>query len=686
MLASVSTMSGVTSITLTERLPFAGGQSLGPAGAYERIVGRVHYAVDPRRAANLPVTDIAHAPVDQSGLVRFSGDVMILKPVDMARGNRRLLYEFINRGNTRLMRYNDAPATNDPLTLADAGNLFLMRRGYALVWSGWQGDLLPGNGRLLLGVPVATDQGRRITGRIAVEFVIDNPGVFSLPLSGYISTRSHPTVSLDTNEAVLTRRRYADSPRQVMPPGSWQFARYAGTGRPSPRIVDEFRGNEQVIVPSATDIFIPEGFRPGWIYELVYTAADPLVLGLGHVAVRDVVSFLRRDVSSNNPLAQDGSTVEKAYAFGRSQTGRSIRDFIYRGFNADLEGRRVFDCMHTHVAGAGLFDYNRFGNLVVSSSRQYEDHYNPADRFPFSYASTTDHFTGKTDAILKRPDTDPLVVHTQSASEYWVRRGSLVHTTTTGEDLEQPENVRIYAWLSTQHWSDPIIKEPKRGLRTNYFNIVRTSMLFRGLLDLIDRWATDGIAPPPSRFPKRSDGTLVSLAEWRLQFPSIPGIALPREPNRLEYMDYGPEAERGIVNRPPNVVDASGYTVLVPAVDADGNDRAGVLAPMVRAPLGTYTGWNLRSRPFAAGAMHQMYGSYIPFPESAEERENSNDPRQSILERYGSLEGYTQAIRRAAESLVAEGFMLEEDIPRVVADAADWSRPLHDVWLDLKAH
>lgn len=667
--------------TVTERLPFADGKSLGDAGAYERIVGRAHYAVDPRHPGNRDITDIGYAPVDKDGLIRFSGDVMILKPVEMARGNGRLVYEYVNRGNTRLFRYNDAPATNDPLTLADAGNLFLMRRGYVAMWSGWQGDLYPGNGRMLLDVPVARDGDKRITQRIATEFVVDAPGTYSLPLSGYISTRSNPSISLDTRDARLTRRRYPDSPRQEIAPTAWRFARFAGTGTPSARIIDEFRGNEQIILPSATDIFIEEGFKVGWIYELEYTACDPLVLGLGHAAVRDLLSFLRNDTSPANPLAENGKTVEKVYAFGRSQTGRSVRDFIYKGFNADTSGRRVFDAMHSHVAGAGLFDYNRFGNLVVSSSRQYEDHYNPSDRFPFSYAKTTDHFTGKTDAILKRPETDPLVLHTQSASEYWVRRGSLVHTTTTGEDLEQPETVRIYAWLSTQHWSDPIIKEPKRGIRASYFNIVRTSMFFRGALDLIDRWATDGIAPPPSRIPRRSDGTLVTFEEWKQSFPKIPGIALPRGPNRLEYLDYGPDADKGIVKRPPGVIDATGYTVQVPAVDADGNDRAGVLAPMVRAPLGTYTGWSLRARPNAAGYMHQMYGSYIPLPETPEEREATGDPRTSILERYGSKEGYVQAIEAAARALVAEGFMLEEDVPRAMAEALDWSRPLHDVGL-----
>lgn len=553
---------------------------------------------------------------------------------------------------------------------------------HTAVWSGWQGDLLAGNGRARLEVPVASQNGERITGRIAAEFIVDTPGVYSLPLSGYISTRSHPTVSLDTRDARLTRRRYPDSTREDIPATAWSFARYVGAGAPTRTVVDEFRGNEQLIEPSHTHIFLHAGFHRGWIYELEYTAADPLVLGLALPAVRDLLSFLRHDTTATNPLCDKGRSVAKVYGWGRSQTGRLIRHFLHRGFNADLAGRRVFDAVQSHVAGAGLFDFNRFASLVISSSRQYEDHHNAADQFPFSYGDATDHLTGRRDAILKRPDTDPLVIHTQSATEYWVRRGSLVHTTTDGSDLEQPENVRIYAWLSTQHWSDPMIKEPKKGFRASYMNIVRTSMLFRGVLEAMDRWASDGTPPPPSVYPRRGDGTLVPFEEWRVQFPAIPGVALPREPNRLELLDHGPDLASGILSkRPPVVIDARGYVLLVPAVDEDGIDRGGVLAPMAGAPLGTYTGWSIRGRHHGHGAMHNFYGSYIPFPETEEERMATGDPRPSILERYGSQAGYTEAIRQAARALVAAGFMIEEDIEQVVADSANWSRPLHDVGL-----
>lgn len=674
-------MSPTPRLEILKRIEFGDGKSFGDAGPYELLTIRAHYAVDPGHSGNRDITDMALAPVASDGLVHFSGDVAILKPKDLTRGNRRVFFEFVNRGNKRALQFfGDAPQTNDPRTFADAGDGFLLRRGYTVVWAGWQGDNLPGNERLLIDLPVAISEGKPVTGRIAVEFFNDRAApVYSLPLCGYISTRSHPTTSMDPRDAVLTRRRYQNSEREVVPPDGFAFARFHGDGAPTPLITEGGLVAEQVIIPSATDLFIKDGFQPGWLYELVYTASSPLVLGLGHAAVRDLISHLRYDTGAGNPLS--AAPVEKVYSWGRSQTGRHIRDYIYRGFNADTSNRRVFDGMLSHIAGAGRLDMNRFGNLVISSSRRHEAHYNPSDRFPFSYASCTDHLTGKTDAILKRPDTDPLVIHTHTASEYWYRRASLVHTDTKGNDLDQPDTVRIYHWSSSQHWANPLIPKPNRGVGTNYINIVMTSLLFRPLVDMMDAWASKGKAPPPSRYPQRKDGTLVPYAEWRKQFPVIPGTYIPGGPNELEHLDFGPRADQGIFDKwPPDVV-GDGYTVLVPAVDADGNDIAGVRAPMVQAPLGTYTGWNVRARGYSFGATYNFVGSYIPFPDTDEEREMLGDPRPSILGRYKSKDGYQKAIAAAANRLVKDGFLLAEDVDRTVAGAANWSRPVHDVRL-----
>ena len=669
-------------LSAVERTPFAEGHSFPGTGAYQKVAGRVRFAVDPTQRAQAGIVDIDKAPQDAGGLVHFTADFMLLKPVNVANGNRRLFFDWANRGNKRCLQFfNDAPGSNDPTTLAHAGNGFLMRRGYTVVWLAWQGDLLPGDGRQILDLPVAIDHGRPITGSVRVEFIAEQPGIMVYPLSGRVSTRSHPAVSRDTTKASLTRRRYPGDARVPVPCAGWQFARLEGGGG-----LDQ-QGTERAVVPSDTHIYLPSGFETGWIYELVYEARDPLVLGLGHVAVRDFVAFLKYEsedaAGQANPLREASSGIEKAYGWGRSQSGRCIRDFVHAGFNEDAQGRRVFDGVLPHVSGAGLMWMNhRFANVVTPAGQQYEDHYNAADRFPFSYASCKDHYSGKTDAILKRPPTDPLVLHTQSATEYWQRRGSLVHTDTQGNDLAQPATVRVYLWSSSQHFADPHTTAPTRGVCQQLFNVVRTSMLFRAMLEAMDAWASRGTPPPDSRVPRRADGTLITMAEWLRQFPRIPGVAVPSAPSDLPRLEFGQAFASGILQEPPTVLPGSGYAVLIPAVDADGNDVAGVRAPMVEAPLATYTGWNLRARRFGQGAMHEFTGSTIPLPDSPEERAATGDPRRSILDRYANSTAYAAAIRAAAERLVEERLMLAEDVEHAVAAALSWDRPRHDVRLD----
>jgi hypothetical protein len=634
------------------------------------LIGRAHYAVDPTAAANRPITDLALAPAGADGQVHFAGDVAILRPVDPALGNRRLFFDWGNRGNKRaLIYFNDAPASNDPRTAAHAGNGFLLRRGYTVVFGAWQGDLLAGDGRMLLDLPVAHENGRPVEGPVRVEYV-GRDGVAVLPLSGWASTRSHPVVAGSEAEALLTRRRYADAPREVVPREQWSFSRLEGG------VGLDAQGADKGVVPSRENLRVHGGFAPGWIYELTYIGGAPLVLGLAHAAVRDLVSHLRHDASDLI------GPVEKAYGWGRSQTGRAIRDFIHHGFNADTAGRRVFDGLMPHVSGGGRLNTNRFANLTVPAGQQHEDHYEPADIFPFAYAPCTDPHTHVTDAILKRPHSDPLVLHTQTATEYWQRRGSLVHTDCEGNDLAIPDTVRIYLWSGSQHAASPAMGAPGRGICQNLENVVATSALFRAMLDALDAWATDGTAPPPSRIPTRADGTLVSYAEWRRQFPAIPGTAVPSGPSVLHRLDYGPDADQGILSRqPPGVLTNQPYAVLVPAVDADGNEIAGVRAPMVQAPLATYTGWNLRARHQGHGAMHEFTGSTLPFAETEAERAMTGDPRPSIASRYADAAAYAEAIAAAARDLVAARLLLEEDVDRARSAAARWYFPRHDVRL-----
>ncbi len=666
-------------IRISERTAFARGHAFGQIGPYERLKGRIHFEINPFDSTYTGIVDLDKAPRNANGMVECAADLFILRPADAAKGNRRLFFDYGNRGNKRCLQYFcDAPGSNDPLTLEHAGNGFLFRRGYTVAWVAWEGDLLPGSGRMILNVPVASENNTPITGVVRTEFITLEPGQTSFPLSGFVSTHSYPTASMDTRTARLTKRRYATSGREGIASDAWAFARVEGGAG------IEILGKEVAVVPSRKHIYLPSGFEPGWIYELVYTARDPLVLGLGHAVVRDAVSFLRYgqkdDAGNENPL---NGRIDKAYAWGRSQTGRAVREFVYLGYNADTEARKVFEGVLPHVSGCGLMWMNhRFARVVNPAGQQYEDHHNIADRFPFSYAESTDHLTGKTDAILKHPESDPLIIHTQSATEYWQRRGSLVHTDTKGNDLEQPKNVRVYLWASSQHLADPLLKMPTKDPCLNYINVVATSMLFRAVLDAMDRWASDGTPPPDSRVPRRAEGTLVSFEEWRERFPQIPGLMLPMGPNRLPLLDYGPDADKGIISQePPKVVDAQGYAILVPAPDQDGNDLGGVLAPMAAAPLGTYTGWNLRARGQGHGAMYLFNGSYIPFAETPEERDATGDPRRSVLKRYGHAESYMRAIQAVAKELVAEGFMLEEDVARAVAEAKDFGRPRHDVRL-----
>lgn len=662
-------------IDIEERQSFADGMAFGDTGPYERLKGRVTFAVDPNAPEQAIITDIDKALTNTDGLVEFTADFIILKPVDPSKGNGRLFYDYGNRGSARALQFfNDGVGSNAPISAEHGGNGYLFRRGYTVLWAAWQGDILPGGGRLILDLPIAENpDGSPITGRVRTEFVVDTTGVDTFPVSGFITTRGHPSVSMNTENAQLTRRRSAKDKRQLIVSTDWAFARVErGLGL-------DGQGTEQAIIPSPIHVHTPDGFEPGWIYELVYEGRDPLVMGLGHAVVRDLVSFLKHGTEDSggtpNPLG-GGKGIQRAYSWGRSQTGRTIRDSIYLGFNDDGAGRKVFDGVLSHVAGAGRMWLNhRFAIGTCPAGQQYEAHDNPADRFPFAYGKCTDHVTGKTDAILKRPDTDPLVIHTQTGTEYWQRRGSLVHTDTEGNDLEPPANARVYLWSSSQHYADPLADRPKQGICQNLPNIVRTSMFFRAMLDALDAWASNGTEPPANQIPRRQDGTLVTFDEWRQQFPDIPDVSVPAAANSLSHFDFGADLETGILPQfPPLLAEEDAYSVLVPAVDNDGNDIAGVRAPMVAAPLATYTGWNVRSEGFGEGALHWFTGSTIGFAETEKQRKQANDPRPSVIERYGNASGYERAIEDAAKGLVEAGFILEEDTVRCCEYAKNWDQ------------
>src|SRR5579863_133856 len=338
-------------LSIQDRRPFADGHVFGATGAYEHLTGRVQFAADPKSTDFPAIVDLDKAPRTADGLVEYAADFCILKPADLAAGNRRLMFDYGNRGNKRILQFfNDAAGSNDPITLAHAGNGFLMRRGYSVVWLGWQGDLMPGDGRMVLDAPIASNAGQAITGTVRSEYIANAPGVFAFPLSGLALCRSYPTVSMDPGTARLTRRQYTDTAREEIPADAWSFAQVEQS-----QAVDGL-GTDRALVPSDRHVCVHAGFEPGWIYELIYEAKEPRVLGLAHLAVREFVSFLKhgdRDSAGGaNPLRERAVGMEKAYTWGRSQTGRCIRDFVYLGFNADSAGRKVFDGVMPHVAGA----------------------------------------------------------------------------------------------------------------------------------------------------------------------------------------------------------------------------------------------------------------------------------------------------------------------------------------------
>lgn len=652
-----------TRVEIQHREPFADGTQFGDVGTYERLAGRVYFALDPDDPANAAVTDLEYVPRNADGLVEYATDLYILKPVDLRAGNGRILYDVNNRGNKRILQFfNDAVHSNDPSAPQHAGNGFLMRRGYSIVWSGWQGNLLPGAGRLTMDVPIATDDGEPITGTTRAEFSVDESGIECLPLSANDHTRSYDTISLDTETATFTKREYERDPRQPIGSDEWAFAH-----------VDGYEPT-----PSPAHCHYPAGFEPGWLYELVYTAKNPPVLGLGFTGLRDLIAFLRYDETDTagtpNPLWDDGARMERAYAWGRSQSGRFLREFTYLGFNADPRGRQVFDAISPHVSGGGRVALNyRFGQ-PGRYPRQHRDHLYPSDQFPFAYDVVTDPLTGKTDGICKRPDTDPLVVHTQTSTEYWARRGSLVHTDPEGNDLGEQDGVRVYLFASSQHHADPL-EGPEIGPHKHPSNPLNTTPLLRALLDAMDAWATDGTAPPESRIPSREDGTLVSAAEVSAAFPDIPGVACPEEPNRVHVQDFGPDFDDGIItNQPPKQDADREYAVLVPSVDLDGNDVPGIRTPHVEVPIATHTGWNRRPEGGAERALAGVIGSYLPFAKTEAERTETDDPRPSIAERYPTQPRYVREIALAAKRLMDQRHLLEEDADRYVDQAIEEER------------
>ncbi|WP_020698217.1 alpha/beta hydrolase domain-containing protein [Reyranella massiliensis] len=608
--------------------PLADGAPFGEAGAYERVIATARGEVDPAHPDNSGIALIDKAPRNAAGKVEYKTDVFILRPRDPARGNGRILYEVNNRGRKMLFgNIADGPqGVNDPKTLADLGNAFPLRQGYTIVWSGWDPDAPRANMGLALTAPIATDNGQPIVQTVREEWV-------SGTRLGVLETfkLSHEAATLEQNRARLTvRERANDEPREL-PLNQWSFV----DGR-SIKLRDGTKA------------------QPGYLYEFHYDAKNPKVQGLGFAATRDLVSWLRHDPAATKAT---GAPISHALAIGFSQAGRYLRNHISEGFNRDEQGRRVFDGVHSHIAGVGRIFFNTPFAQPARTNTQHEDHGFPENEFPFSTARLDDPLTGKTGALFRGDGCDPLLIETNTSTEYWQKGASLLHTDPLGtRDIELPANSRVYMIAGTQHGgragatTDP-------GPNINPRNPHNPMPAVRALLVALDEWVISGKAPPPSKVPTLAAGTLVDAG--KTGFPSVPGAAVVRVTNSVsppgDWTDPKPAGKT--------------YRTLVSKVDADGNEVAGVRLPDIAVPLATYTGWNEYKPPYPKGEIADRDGSCLPFPVDKAARESSGDPRPSIAERYKSGADYIAKVQAVVDQLLAERLILPEDAARYIERA-----------------
>jgi hypothetical protein len=516
-------------------------------------------------------------------LVEFSAEFLVLRPKETARRNGTLLYEVNNRGNIAILRQlHEASFSNDPATVADAGNGFLFQQGVTLVWSAWAADVAarPGDNRLVLRAPIATNDGTPITGKVAYELIVDEPRPIAR-FTGLLGI-AYPFATDGAPDAVLTERDRPEGERRPIARAAWSFV----------------QRNEDGV---ASEIALDGGFKPGRIYELVYTARDPIVAAAGMAGIRDLLSYLR-----NHPLA--GTPAPRtSLIFGISQSGRLIQTMLLRGLHVDEDGRAVFDGAFIHVAGGGKggFDY-RFA-MPTRHFSMLEDHIYPTDFFPFATVPTRESVTGAEASILDRARAlaaVPKLFYVNNSSEYWNRAASLIATDPDGErDLPPAPEARIYLIAGAQHYVGAL---PERGTFANCVNTLNHYRAMRALMLAFDRWVRDGVEPPPSTYPRIADGTLVTVAAHAKAFPVIPDFRLPEGNLRPPRLDLGGrfDTDRVADLVPPRM--GKPFVTLVPKPNADGLDQGGIALPEVLVPLGTRTGFNTRKE--AAGRRHRPVG------------------------------------------------------------------------------
>ena len=602
--------------------PLADGATFGAAGAYERVIGTAKGEVDPADPANKGIALIDKAPRNARGMVEYTTDFFVLRPKDPALGNGRILYEVNNRGRKMLFgNIADGPqGVNDPKTLADLGNGFPLRRGYVIVWSGWDPDAPRANKGLGLTAPVATENGQPIVQWVRDEFVSGTRG------GALEAFRLSYGMASQDGAKLTVRARQTDPPQEV----AWASI-------------------------DARSVKLAEGKpKPGYVYEFTYRGTNPKVQGLGFAATRDFVSWLKNDPKAGEVT---GRSITHALAIGFSQAGRYLRNHISEGFNRDEQGRKVFDGIHSHIAGVGRVFFNAPFAQPARTGTQHEDHDYPENEFPFSTAKLSDPLTGKTGTLFRGDGSDPLLIETNTSTEYWQKGASLLHTDPLGiRDVALPENSRVYMIAGTQHGgragatTDP-------GPNLNLRNPHNPMPAVRALLVALDDWVVSGKVPPPSRVPTLAERTLVEAD--KVGFPAVPGAAIVRSTNRV--------TPPGDWVHPKPADQA--YRTLVCRVDADGNEADGVRLPDIAVPLATYTGWNEYKPPYPAGEIADRDGSCLAFPTDKAAREASGDPRLSIAERYKDGADYLGKVQAVVATLLADRLILPEDAETYVERA-----------------
>ncbi len=642
LLLSASPLSArVIRVEIATRKDIQNGKIFGEAGAYERITGKIYFSLPINNPHNLPIVDLANAVNLKNGEVEFSSDFIAVRPKDPQKGNGSMILEVPNRGRSGIIRTVDG-GDNDLAN--DTGDGWLLRNGFTIVSLGWQWDA-EGPNALHFYAPIAKDHGNTITGLLRGDIMLAK-AASEIPLGhlivGNIGGSEYPVAYPDDARNQLTVRDSRNSPRTLIPRSGWQFAKTV----------------DGKLTPDNRTIHLNGGFMPGKIYEYVYVAADPVIAGGGLAAFRDFASYSKHAPDSITP-------VQHVYGQGNSQCGRFLRDFLYQGFNADEEGRIALDGVLAHVAGAGRGSFNYRFAQPSRDAQPTSSVFFPTDIFPFTDQSETDPITKETAGLLDRTVAEkvlPKIFFSGTSYEYWGRAFSLIHITADGsKDMPLSENVRIYHFTGLEHGSGPF--PPAKGtgelLSQQLQSTLSVRYLFRAMITNMDAWVRNNTLPPRSNYPKIADGTLVPLNKFA--FPKIPGVNLPHEANEAWRVDFGPNWQAGILSIQPPKVGAP-FPVLIPQVDADGNERDGVRLPEVTVPLATYSGWNLRDP--STGAPDQrvaFLGSYIPFPKTAQERQNASDPRKSIAERYSSREDYLTQYANAIDELIKQHWILAED-------------------------